>query len=100
MQRQGIKVACLLVLPMAAANPAWAEGNYPNRSLRLISDSSPGSAVDTGLRIIAEGMSQHWKQQVVLVNQPGAAGAISASLARQAAPDRYTPQGRALAGVF
>jgi tripartite-type tricarboxylate transporter receptor subunit TctC len=96
MQRQWIKVACLLVLPMAAANAAWAEENYPNRSVRLISDSSPGSAVDTGLRIIAEGMSQHWKQQVVLVNQPGAAGAISASIAAQAAPDGYTLYGPAL----
>jgi tripartite-type tricarboxylate transporter receptor subunit TctC len=96
MQRQWIKVACLLVLPMAAANAAWAEENYPNGSVRLISDSSPGSAVDTGLRIIAEGMSQHWKQQVVLVNQPGAAGAISASIAAQAAPDGYTLYGPAL----
>jgi tripartite-type tricarboxylate transporter receptor subunit TctC len=96
MQRQWIKVACLLVLPMAAANAAWAEENYPNRSVRLISDSSPGSAVDTGLRIIAEGMSQHWKQQVVLVNQPGAAGAISASIAAQPAPDGYTLYGPAL----
>jgi tripartite-type tricarboxylate transporter receptor subunit TctC len=96
MQRQWIKVACLLVLPMAAANAAWAEENYPNRSVRLISDSSPGSAVDTGLRIIAEAMSQHWKQQVVLVNQPGAAGAISASIAAQAAPDGYTLYGPAL----
>src|ERR1700730_17057478 len=96
MQRQWIKVACLLVLPMAAANAAWAEENYPNRSAWLISDSSPGSAVDTGLRIIAEGMSQHWKQQVVLVNQPGAAGAISASIAAQAAPDGYTLYGPAL----
>ncbi len=90
MQRQWMKVTGLLVLAMAAANAAWAQADYPNRPVRLISDSSPGSAVDTGLRIIAEGMSQYWNQQVVLVNQPGAAGAISASAAAQAAPDGYT----------
>jgi tripartite-type tricarboxylate transporter receptor subunit TctC len=46
--------------------------------------------VDVGLRIIADGMSQHWNQQVVVVNQPGAAGSISARIASQATPDGYT----------
>jgi tripartite-type tricarboxylate transporter receptor subunit TctC len=82
-------VAGALALAMAAGNPAWAQ-DYPNRPVRMISDSSPGSAVDTGLRVIADGMSQRWNQQVVLVNQPGAAGAISAQVAAQAAPDGYT----------
>ena len=90
MQRHWIKVAGLLVLAMAAANAAQAQANYPNRSLRMISDSAPGTAVDTGLRIIADGMSKHWNQQVVVVDQPGAAGSISASIAAQATPDGYT----------
>jgi tripartite-type tricarboxylate transporter receptor subunit TctC len=96
MQRQWMKAAGLIVLAMAAVNAAWAQADYPDKPVRLISDSSPGSAVDTGLRIIADGMSRHWNQQVVLVNQPGAAGAISASLAAQAAPDGYTLYGPAL----
>jgi tripartite-type tricarboxylate transporter receptor subunit TctC len=90
MQRQWMKVAGVLALAMAAANAAQAQADYPSKPVRLISDSSPGSAVDTGLRLIADGMSRHWKQQVVLVNQPGAAGAISATIASQAAPDGYT----------
>jgi tripartite-type tricarboxylate transporter receptor subunit TctC len=90
MQRLGMRVAGLLVLAMAAAEAAWAQAEYPSRPVRLISDSSPGSAVDTGLRIIADGMSKHWGQQVVLVNQPGAAGAVSAQVATQAAADGYT----------
>jgi tripartite-type tricarboxylate transporter receptor subunit TctC len=96
MQRLWMTTAGVLALAMAAASPAQAQADYPNRPVRLISDSSPGSAVDTGLRLIAEGMSRHWKQQVVLVNQPGAAGAISATLASQAAPDGYTLYGPAL----
>jgi tripartite-type tricarboxylate transporter receptor subunit TctC len=35
-------------------------------------------------------MSQHWGQQVLIVNHPGAAGAIAARNAAQAAPDGYT----------
>lgn len=81
-----------LVLGLGAAvvaGPAMAT-DYPNGPVRVISDSSPGSAVDVGLRIIADGMSKHWGQQVLIVNQPGAAGAISARNAAQAAPDGYT----------
>jgi tripartite-type tricarboxylate transporter receptor subunit TctC len=90
MLRRRMSAASLLLLTMAAPSAAWAQADYPNRPVRLISDSSPGSAVDTGLRVIADGMSKHWNQQVVLVNQPGAAGAISAQVAAQAAADGYT----------
>ena len=89
MQRQWIKAACLLALALAAGNEAQAQA-YPNRPVRIISDSAPGSAVDTGLRVIADGMSKYWKQQVVIVNQPGAGGAVSARVAAQAQPDGYT----------
>ncbi len=46
--------------------------------------------MDVGLRIIADGLSQHWGQQVVVVNHPGAGGAISVKVAAEAAPDGYT----------
>src|SRR5215475_7218100 len=85
-----IRTAGLFLLATLAANIAWAQTDYPNSPVRLISDSGPGSAADTGLRIIADGMSRYWKQQVVIVNQPGAAGSISATIASQAAPDGYT----------
>src|SRR6516165_3607160 len=86
MQRLCIKTACLLLLAMLAADAASAQTDYPNNPVRLISDSGSGSAIDTGLRIIADGMSRYWNQQVVIVNQPGAAGSISATVASQAAP--------------
>src|SRR5262245_46691425 len=84
------KIAGLLLLAVAMADAASAETDYPNRPVRLISDSGPGSAIDVGLRIVADGMSRHWKQQVAIVNQPGAAGSISATVASHAAPDGYT----------
>src|SRR5215510_10761533 len=90
MQRLCIKTACLLLLAMLAADAASAQTDYPNNPVRLISDSGSGSAIDTGLRIIADGMSRYWNQQVVIVNHPGAAGSISTTVASQAAPDGYT----------
>jgi tripartite-type tricarboxylate transporter receptor subunit TctC len=90
MQREWIKMAGLLLLAAVAADAAAAQTDYPTGPVRLISDSGPGSAADTGLRIVADGMSRYWKQQVVIVNQPGAAGSISATVASQAASDGHT----------
>ncbi len=69
--------------------PAQAQ-DYPNRPVRLITDSAPGSAIDVPVRIIGEGLSRVWGQQAVVVNQPGAGGAIAARAAATAAPDGYT----------
>jgi tripartite-type tricarboxylate transporter receptor subunit TctC len=83
-------LAGLLVLTAAATEAAAQAESYPSRPVRLISDSAPGSSPDVGLRIVAEALSQHWGQQVVVVNHPGASGAISARVASESAPDGYT----------
>jgi tripartite-type tricarboxylate transporter receptor subunit TctC len=83
--------AWLAVLATFIAGEARAQADtFPNRPVRIISDSAPGSAIDTGLRIIADGLGQLWGQQVIVLNQPGAGGAISARVASEAAPDGYT----------
>ena len=85
------KLAIALVSTLPAFITAQAQGvNYPTKSVRIISDSAPGSSVDTTLRIIAEGLGKQWHQQVVIENRPGAGGAISATVASEAAPDGYT----------
>jgi tripartite-type tricarboxylate transporter receptor subunit TctC len=63
---------------------------YPTHPVRLISDSAPGSAIDVTMRIIAARLSTVWGEQAVVVNQPGAGGAIAAHAAAAAAPDGYT----------
>lgn len=79
----------LLAALIGGATPAQAQ-SYPTNPVKIISDSAPGSAVDTNLRTIAEGLSEQWGQQVVIENRPGAGGAISATVAAEAAPDGYT----------
>jgi tripartite-type tricarboxylate transporter receptor subunit TctC len=74
----------------APPSGAAAQDAYPSKPIRIISDSAAGSSPDVGLRVVAEGLSQHWGQQVVVVNHPGASGAISARVAAEAAPDGYT----------
>ena len=84
-------IACLLsALPLLDTVAAASAQDYPNHPVRLITDSAPGSAIDVPMRIIADGLSRVWGQQAVVINQPGAGGAIAARAAASAAPDGYT----------
>jgi len=79
----------LLALASAAAPPAQAD-DYPNRPVRVISDSAPGSSVDVAFRMVMDRLGSLWGQQFVPVDQPGASGAIAAHAAAEAIPDGYT----------
>ncbi|MSQ54260.1 MAG: tripartite tricarboxylate transporter substrate binding protein [Betaproteobacteria bacterium] len=48
------------------------------------------SAVDNAARIVAQKMADNMGQQIVVENQPGAAGLIGAERVAKAAPDGYT----------
>jgi len=85
-----LTVLFLLLGPLGnTAFPAQAQ-DYPTRPVRIISDSAPGSAIDATMRIIADALSRVWGQQAVLINQPGAGGALAARAAATAAADGYT----------
>jgi len=79
----------LLLLATAAASPAQAD-DYPNKPVRIISDSAPGSAVDVTFRIVMDRLGTELGQQIVPVDEPGASGAIAAHAASDAIPDGYT----------
>jgi tripartite-type tricarboxylate transporter receptor subunit TctC len=83
-------IAAALFSAIASLAGAARAQDYPTHPVRLISDSAPGSAIDVTMRIIADGLSRVWGQQAVLINQPGAGGAIAARAAASAAPDGYT----------
>jgi tripartite-type tricarboxylate transporter receptor subunit TctC len=74
---------------LAAAVPAAAQ-DYPAKPIQMLMPLQAGSAVDAMLRIVAERMSQNMGRQIVVENQPGAAGMIGAERVKRAAPDGYT----------
>jgi tripartite-type tricarboxylate transporter receptor subunit TctC len=77
----------------AAGSAAGARSQvetYPARPVRIITDGSPGSNIDVGLRVVAERLTQLLGQQVLVLNHPGAGGAIAARVAATAAADGYT----------
>jgi tripartite-type tricarboxylate transporter receptor subunit TctC len=72
-----------------AAN-ARAQVDYPAKPVRIICDSAPGSATDVTARLIADGLSKLWNQQVVVMNHPGGGGSIAARVAATSPNDGYT----------
>jgi len=79
-----------MVAAMAAAAPAFAQQDYPNRPVRIIVPYAPGGVTDSSVRAIVEKLSQRLGQQVTVDNRPGAGGNLGTALAAQAAPDGYT----------
>jgi tripartite-type tricarboxylate transporter receptor subunit TctC len=81
------RIACALAAIAAAlAQPASAQ-QYPNQIVRIVVPFSAGSNTDAQARILADKLSQMWKQQVIVENRPGIAG--TGSVAKSPA-DGYT----------
>ena len=79
----------MLALPGAAS----AQPVYPVKPILVILPLGAGSGSDVAIRTLTERLSAALKQQVVVENQPGAAGLIGAERAAKAAPDGYTLTG-------
>jgi tripartite-type tricarboxylate transporter receptor subunit TctC len=63
---------------------------YPAKPVRLIVPFPPSGGNDVFARLLAQKLSESWKQQVLVENRPGAGGNIGTELAARATPDGYT----------
>ena len=63
---------------------------YPEKAVKVVIGYAPGSSTDIVGRIIAQGLSELWKQPVVVENRGGAAGNIAADAVAKASADGYT----------
>ena len=75
---------------MEQAAAADALKSYPNRPIRLIAPQTPGSSLDTLVRIFAIKMSEALGQQLVVDNRGGAGGLIGMEIGKDAPPDGYS----------
>ena len=74
----------------ALASPAIAQAPWPSRPVRFIVPFPPGQAADIFARLIAERMTEVWKQQVIVENKAGGSGIPATETGKAAAPDGYT----------
>jgi putative tricarboxylic transport membrane protein len=84
-----INLSCAVVIAMAAGLPAQAQ-DYPSKAVTIISPAAAGNSTDIATRLIAERLTQIWKQQVVVLNRAGAGGLLAAQAAAGADKDGYT----------
>jgi tripartite-type tricarboxylate transporter receptor subunit TctC len=78
--------AALACLPAGA----WAQGDWPNRPIRLVVPYAPGGSSDTLGRMIARQLQDGLKVSVVVENRAGAGGLIGSQQVAKALPDGYT----------
>jgi tripartite-type tricarboxylate transporter receptor subunit TctC len=77
-------------LTLAAAQPAAAQGNYPDKPIHFIVAFVPGGATDTFARQISNDLQEALGQAVVIENRPGAGGYLAWNHVATSDPDGYT----------
>jgi len=85
-----LRLALALALALTVTAPARAQSDFPTKTVTIVVPFPPGGGTDTGARVIAQKLSERWKQPVIVENKPGAAGIVGADYVARAAPDGYT----------
>jgi tripartite-type tricarboxylate transporter receptor subunit TctC len=75
---------------LAAATPLPAIADYPERTVRILVPYQAGGATDLVARLVAQKLTEEFKQAVIVENRPGAGGMIAVTAVARAMPDGYT----------
>jgi tripartite-type tricarboxylate transporter receptor subunit TctC len=81
--------AAALAAPMLGSL-ASAQGNWPNRPVRVVVPYPPAGGADTTARLLFTKLGELWGAQFVIDNRGGAGGTIGEAAAAKADPDGYT----------
>jgi tripartite-type tricarboxylate transporter receptor subunit TctC len=90
MQKRFFLHALAAAVALGAALPAAAQNWKPTRPINLIVPWAAGGSTDQVTRVTAAELEKALGQTIVIVNQPGASGAIGTKSALDAAKDGYT----------
>ena len=85
-----MKQIVLLLMGSFFSLAGWSQDSYPSRPVTMINPFPPGGVADIVGRPLAALMEKSLKQPVVMVNRPGAGGAVGFATVAKAAPDGYT----------
>jgi tripartite-type tricarboxylate transporter receptor subunit TctC len=90
LRRRLLAAAPVLALAASAlaTGPALAQG-YPSHPIELVVPFQPGGGTDALARAFADASRKHLPQSMVVVNRPGASGAIGWGEVINAKPDGY-----------
>src|SRR5260370_41480414 len=82
-------LALAAAVTLAAAPPLQAQ-SFPSEPITLIVAWPPGGGSDISMRLLADALSKQIKVPVIVLNRPGAGGAIGHREIANAKPDGYT----------
>ena len=84
-----VVIAIAATLSGVSADHAQAQ-SYPNRRLTFVVPYPAGGATDVSARLLANKLSEAWKQPVIVENKSGAGGVVGNDYVAKAQPDGYT----------
>lgn len=87
-RRQTMRLAGVAGAALAA--PALAQAPWPNKPVKFVVPFPPGQAADIFARLMAEKLTDVWKQQVVVENKAGGSGIPATEYGKNATPNGYT----------
>jgi tripartite-type tricarboxylate transporter receptor subunit TctC len=90
MKNSLIQALRIFVLFLLLGLGAQAQENWPDKPVKFIVSSSAGGGTDMYARMLAQSLSELFKQQFIVDNRPGASGNIGASAAAKFPADGYT----------
>lgn len=82
--------ALIAVAACCLAPASMAQGQWPDRPIRLIVPYPPGGTSDNLGRLVAQRLGANLNATVIVDNRPGGTTQIGTELASRAAPDGYT----------
>jgi len=74
---------------LLTAAPSFAQQDWPNKPVRIISAGGPGGTVDQFIRIFAEPLQKKYGQPFLADYRPGGGGRIATEAMAKAPPDGY-----------
>src|SRR6188508_3550977 len=88
-KRSSMTFWCTSAIALFLGAPAQAQ-DYPNKPVTFITPAAAGNSPDVLTRLFADRLTQIWKQQIVVLNRPGAGGMIAAQAAAAVEKDGYS----------
>ena len=90
MKAARVLVRIAILVSALAPSLAAAQADYPNRQIRLMVGFPPGGSTDVLARTLGQEARKALGQEIIVINKPGASGALAVTEVATSPADGYT----------